>query len=94
MENLVIGQEVRLKREMLGESVGSKGYVYEVYEDFDDSDLNAVSIIFEKGGYDGFSASDQEEFLEIGRVDQRYTMYQFKNVNQVQRDFNNGYWEF
>lgn len=94
MENLVVGQEVRLKREMLGEPTGSKGYVYEVYDDFDDSDLSAVSVIFQNGGYDGFSVSDQEAFLEIGRVDQRYTMYQFKNVIELWRDYRNGYWKF
>lgn len=27
-------------------------------------------------------------------VDQRYSMYEFKNVNQVWRDYQNGYWKF
>lgn len=94
MDNLTVGQEVRLKKSMLGEPVGSKGYVYEVYNDFDNPDSNAVSIIFSGGGYDGFSVSDQELFLEVGRVDQRYCMYEFKNVNQVLKDYKNGYWKF
>lgn len=94
MENLVVGQEVTLKKAMLGEPVGSKGYVYEVYRDFDETEKDAVSIIFRNGGYDGFSVKEQELFLEIGRVDQRYTMYDFKNVNQVYKDHRNGYWQF
>ncbi len=94
MENLVVGQEVYLKKAILGEPTGSKGYVYETYEDFDDPQKNAVSIIFTNGGYDGFSVKEQESFLEVGRVDQRYTMYQFKNVNQLYRDFQHGYWKF
>lgn len=94
MENLVVGQRVILNREMLGEHVGSIGFVYEVYNDFDNSDLNAVSIIFQGGGYDGFSASDQELYLTPLEVDSRYTMYNFKNVNQVWRDYKSGYWKF
>jgi len=94
MENLVVGQEVYLKKAMLGGTVGSKGYVYETYEDFDEPEKNAVSIIFSNAGYDGFSVKEQELFLEIGRVDQRYTMYDFKNVNQVYKDYLNGYWQF
>lgn len=94
MENLVVGQRVILNREMLGEPVGSIGYVYEVYNDFNDSDLDAISVIFQGGGYDGFSVSDQEMYLTPLEVDSRYTMYEFKNVNQVCKDYRNGYWKF
>lgn len=94
MENLVVGQRVILNREMLGEHVGSIGFVYEVYNDFDNQDLNAVSVIFQGGGYDGFSVSDQEAYLTLLEVDSRYTMYEFKNVNQVYKDYQNGYWQF
>lgn len=94
MDNLVVGQIVYLNREMLGEPVGSKGFVYEVYQDFEDHNLNAVSIIFQNGGYDGFSFEDQKLFLEVGRVDPRYSTYEFKNVNQVWKDYRDGYWQF
>ena len=94
MENLVVGQRVILNREMLGEHVGSIGYVYEEYTDFDGSENSAVSIIFMNGGFDGFSAKEQELFLTPMEVDSRYTMYEFKNVNQVYRDYKNGYWKF
>ena len=94
MENLVVGQRVILNREMLGEHVGSIGFVYEVYQDFDYSDLSAVSIIFQSGSFDGFSVKEQEAFLIPLEVDSRYTMYNFKNVNQVWKDYQNGYWKF
>ena len=94
MENLVVGQRVILNREMLGEPVGSVGYVYEVYNDFDYPNLNAVSVIFQGGGYDGFSVKEQEAFLIPLEVDSRYTMYNFKNVNQVWKDYQNEYWKF
>ena len=94
MENLVVGQRVILNREMLGEHVGSIGFVYEVYQDFDYSDLSAVSIIFQSGSSDGFSVKEQEAFLIPLEVDSRYTMYNFKNVNQVWKDYQNEYWKF
>ena len=94
MDNLVVGQEVYLKREMLGEPIGSKGFVYEVYQDFDNPKLDAVSIIFEDGGHDGFSFEEQKLFLEVGRVDSRYSRYEFKTVNQVWKDYRDGYWQF
>lgn len=94
MENLVVGQRVILNREMLGEHIGSIGYVYEEYNDFDGSENNAVSVIFMNGGFDGFSVREQELFLIPLEVDSRYTMYEFKNVNQVYKDYQNGYWQF
>lgn len=94
MENLVVGQKVLLAKAMLGEPVGSIGYVYEEYTDFDGSENNAVSIIFMNGGYDGFSVKEQELFLMPLEVDSRYTMYEFRNVNQLYRDYKNGYWKF
>lgn len=93
-DNLVVGQKVVLKKSMLGEPIGSVGYVYETYRDFDNPNLCGASIIYMKGGYDGFSAEEQSLYLEIGDVDQRYSMYEFKNVNQVRRDYKNGYWKF
>lgn len=92
--DLVVGQKVILKRSMLGEHVGSVGYVYETYRDFDSPDYRGASIIFMGGGYDGFSLEEQGLYLDVGDVDQRYSMYQFKNVNQVWRDYQNGYWQF
>lgn len=94
MENLVVGQEVTLNRDMMKEVAGAKGYVYEVYDDFDNPSESAVSIIFQNGSYDGFSRQEQLLFISAGRVDQRYCMYEFKNVNELLKDYKNGYWKF
>ena len=94
MGDLVVGQKVILKRNMMNEHEGSVGFVYETYPDFDDSGKMGASIIFQRGSYDGFSAQEQSLFLEAGRVDQRYAMYEFKNVNQVLLDYRSGYWDF
>lgn len=93
-DDLVVGQKVILKKSMLGEHVGSVGYVYETYHDFDDSNCRGASIIFMGGGYDGFSVEEQNLYLEIGDVDQRYSMYEFQDINRVWRDYKNGYWKF
>ena len=94
MDGLVVGQKVALTKAMMNESVGSIGFVYEEYQDFDNPQGTGVSIIFQNGSYDGFSVEEQKLFLEILPVDQRYTMYDFKNVNILMRDYENGYWKF
>ena len=52
MENLVVGQRVILNREMLGEHVGSIGFVYEVYQDFDYSSFSNINSQFYKDKYE------------------------------------------
>lgn len=94
VENLVVGQKVILNREMLGEPVGSVGYVYEEYQDFDNPNKRGVSIIFMNGGYDRFSYKEQEMYLTPLRVDSRYSTYFFSGVINVWRDYRNGYWDF
>ncbi len=89
--NLRVGSKVRLLRAMLGERVGSIGFVYEEYNI---GGHRGVSIIFSAGGYDGFSEDEQKNFLEYVEEDSRYSNYEFKNVMQLSRDYDNGYWKF
>ena len=91
---LTVGSRVVLLREMLGEKVGSIGFVFEAYPDFDDSSKVGVQVIFQGGGYDGFSAEEQDLYLENLGADSRYCMYEFNSVNRVSADFRNGYWRF
>jgi hypothetical protein len=91
---LYIGSKVRLLRQMLNEKVGSIGFVVELYKDFDNSDLCGASIVFQSGSFDGFSAKDQDLFLEHIGEDPRFSTYNFINVLQVQKDFRNKYWDF
>ena len=93
-DNLVVGQRVILKIRIMNEPVGSVGFVFSEYPDFDDPTKTGVQIVFQNGFYDGFSHKEQCEILEIGRVDSRYSTYKFENVNQVWRDYKNGYWKF
>lgn len=89
-----IGMKVRLLRAMLGNEIGADGFVFNEYEDFDDPTKTGIQVIFQNGSYDGFSADEQQRFLQCLDVDPRYSMYEFKNVNRVWQDFKNGYWKF
>ena len=61
--NLKVGDVVTLALELLGCKPGTRGVVYDVYQDFDDPSKQGASIIFENGNYDGFSAEEQIIFL-------------------------------
>lgn len=87
-----IGTIVELKVECLGNSIGTKGVVYENYIDYDDTSKIAASIIFKNGDYDGFSYNEQKMFLKYVRHSVDYSCYNFRNVMQVSRDFRDGYW--
>jgi hypothetical protein len=97
MENkkmeLTIGSKVILRRAMLGESVGSTGFVFDLYSDFDGLGHGA-QIIFRGGGLDGFGCKEQDIYLEFVENNLKYSSYEFKNVGQVDRDYRAGYWEF
>lgn len=90
---LTVGSKVVLLREMLNEKVGSVGYAFSEYDDFDGLGTG-VQIIFQNGSLDGFSVKDQNLYLENLGVDQRFSMYDFKNVNQVYNDYRKGWWRF
>jgi len=85
-----VGNIYKLKRAMLGESINAVGVAYEEYTDFSGVGTG-VGVIFEGGGYDGFSEEDQELFLEkIDHDPKIAAYYRFKNVMQLSRDFDNG----
>jgi hypothetical protein len=91
---LQVGDVVTLNTPMLGCQKGTRGVVYEVYQDFDESAKTAASIIFENGEYDGFSAEEQEVFLNEEKVfPYQKRDYKFENVMKLSEDFRNGYWD-
>lgn len=92
---LIIGDVVTLAIPMLGHNPGARGVVYEVYEDFDIPGRQGASIIFENGNYDGFSAEEQEIFLNEENVFpyQKKKFYKFENVLKLMQDYRNGYWD-
>ena len=62
-----IGDQIQLTRAMLGNEIDAIGYCYEEYPDFDDPTKNGVSVIFENGNFDGFSAWEQMTYLNFVR---------------------------
>lgn len=93
---LKIGYKVKLKRAMLGCDEGDIGYVFDEYPDFDlwETGETGVQVVLKNGNFDGFSANEQELYLEFLEQDSEYLFYEFKNVLQVSRDFLSGYWKF
>lgn len=90
----MIGMRVKLKTHMLGNPCGTIGYVFNEYPDFDGSEITGKQIIFANGQYDGFSALEQDLFLEMGEIDPRCSMFIFKNVMQVSQEYHDGFWNF
>ena len=89
---LDIGDVVTLTTPCLGNKPGTRGIVFNRYSAFDD-DGWGVQIIFENGEYDGFSPEEQDSFLNFETSDvPDYRNYIFKNVMQVTKDFNTGFW--
>lgn len=74
---------------VLGAQAGSLGVVYEHYEIGDQH--YGASIIFENGSYDGFSEACLE-MCEINpvRFDTALSNYEFRNVGELQHDFQRG----
>lgn len=93
--DLKVGDVVTLAMPMLSCNPGTRGVVYDVYEDFDDKKCQGACIIFENGNYDGFSFEEQNLYLNIEKV--MYVPfyvqeYKFENVMKLSQDFKKGVW--
>jgi hypothetical protein len=74
---------------------GELGLVYEVYRSARDPKDIGISVIFEVGGYDGFSPLEQREMLmNTGESEPSMLGYQFTNVMTLCRDYANGRFKF
>jgi len=89
-----IGTRVILLRPMLGENAGSIGYVVNEYKDYEEFSQTGVQVVFEKGGFDGFSYKEQTLYLEFLEIVPQYAAYTFNNVLSVYNDFRRGFWRF
>ena len=92
---LIVGDVVTLRTEVLGCKPGTRGVVYETYPDFDIPGKKGASIIFENGEYDGFSVRDQEMHLKeepIMYIPFYIRDYKFTNVMKLSQDFRNDFW--
>lgn len=85
-----LGSLVTVKTEFLGEPPGVIAYVYEVY---DKPGISGISLITQNGvDLGGFSIKDQDQYLEYyGDTGQ---VYHFKNVIQLDQDWNRGLFKF
>ena len=81
------GTIIKLNTNCLGNKPGTIGVCYEEYNI---GEPGAGSVIFENGNYDGFSPSEQKDFLEVIGFDNNISNYKFTNVIQLSRDFENG----
>jgi len=82
---MTVGTIVRLLTPMLGEELHAIGVVFYDYG-------TGVQVIFQDGGYDGFSESEQKDFLkEIGE-DDRTADYAFRSVMIMSHDYESGMW--
>jgi hypothetical protein len=83
-----VGSQVIAKRASGVNTAGERGVCYEVYQL---GGRPGYSIIFERGGYDGFSPDDVEMFLTVtGQHCPAVADYHFSNVLRLQRDFEEG----
>ena len=93
---LKIGDVVTTTTPLLGCNTGTRGVVYEVYQDFDDPDKQGASIIFENGNYDGFSYEEQQIMLneeKVMHIPFLVREYKFENVMKLSKDYKNGFWD-
>lgn len=88
MEHFGLGAKVYAKANSGVCSAGERGVVVEEYR------LGARSgrtIVFERGGYDGFSADEIGLFVVAeGSVDGTLGSYRFEGVHPLQRDLRRG----
>ena len=85
---LQVGSLVVAKRDSGVCREGERGVCYELYEL---GRRPGYSIIFERGGHDGFSPQDVEMFLEVtGVVLPSIEDFEFRNVMQLRRAFERG----
>ncbi len=69
-------------------AAGERGVCYERYRL---DGRPGYGILFQGGGYDGFSPTDVELFLDVtGQVCAEVAGYRFANVTQLRRDFEQG----
>jgi hypothetical protein len=82
---MTVGTVVRLLTPMLGEELHAIGVVFNDYG-------SGVQVIFQDGGYDGFSEEEQKMYLKELGTDPLSSCYGFKNVINMSGDYERGLW--
>lgn len=81
----MVGNLMKLKRNCLGNSIGTIGVVFNDYG-------SGIQVIFPNGKYDGFGIDDMDNWIDQVGHSSDHELYEFKNVMQVSQDFKNGLW--
>jgi hypothetical protein len=85
---LQVGSLVVARRDSGVCAAGERGVCCELYKL---NDRPGYGILFQRGGYDGFSPDEVKAFLEVpGRICPEVATYRFINVSQLARDFQQG----
>lgn len=87
----LIGSICKLKRNLLGNSTGTMGVVYELYPDPERPGELGISVIFQNGKYSRFSVKDQELILTECGFSPDCCGYLYRENQQLTTDFNNGF---
>jgi hypothetical protein len=83
-----VGSLVVAKRASGVCAAGERGVCYELYQL---GGRPGYGILFQRGGYDGFSPDDVALFLDVtGRVCPEVADYRFTNVTKLAQDFRDG----
>jgi len=84
-----LGDLVRVKRSFLGNPENALGYIYDTYEDFDNSENQGVCIILHNGAdLGGFSYEEQQSYLD--KIKESGFHYEFQNVIKLSHDYQDG----
>lgn len=88
-----VGAVVKLKKLLpkVGES-NPFGFVFNI-EDYGDDDF-AFQVIFSTGEVYGFGVEEIEDFLVVGKINRKFSGYEFKNIFLVGKDFDDKFWSF
>ena len=83
-----VGQIIKAK---LGTAVNSRNEVGVCYEAYREGNRAGWGIIFEDGGYDGFSPEEVRKFLVVSdHIDQTLKNYEFTSVLRLRDDYDRG----
>lgn len=89
-DKIIVGTLVVAKRRTRICEQGERGVCFDVY-DFGKIDFEGYSIIFQNGGYEGFTPNEVDRDLQIlDRVDDAIANYEYANARQLMMDFKNG----
>lgn len=88
MRELIVGDIIVIKEDLLGNDQGAFGLVVGI--EIKEKQERFISVIFENGEIDIFSPHEQHYFFSrVGHI-KNLSSYRFKSSSEVQDDYNDG----